>query len=134
MSDYASNYFKKLVLKQERNTFLFKLIVYVILYVIFTFWLNSIRTTAAIWFVWVLIIIQFTFYFSIFIVSFRYSKIYGLNSNFGSILFIILAVLGRINDWELLIIPLLLIVMTVCAFKNKNISDRAVSMLPNNSD
>lgn len=133
MSDDASNFIKNLVLQQERKLFLFKLLSSTILYVIITFWLNSIRASAPIWFVWVLIVIQFTFYFSIFIVSFRYSKVCGLNKNFSFILFIILAVLGRVNDYELLIIPLLVVIMIICAVKNKNISEKGIAMLPSNS-
>lgn len=134
MNGDANNFFRNEILIQERNIFLFKFLSSVILYVLVTLWLNSIRATAPIWFVWVLIVIQFTFYFSIFIVSFRYSKVCGLNKNISYFLFVALTVLGRVNDWELLIIPLLMLIMFITALKNKNLSDKGISMLPGDSN
>lgn len=133
MGSVSNNFFRKEILKQERNLFLFKIFSSVILYTVMTLWLNSIRATAPIWFVWILIVIQFAFYFSIFIVSYSYTKVCGLNKNFGFILFIILTVLGRVNDWELLIIPLLLVIMVICAVKNKKLSENGNSMMSENS-
>jgi len=129
MNSEANNFIRSEVLKQERNLFLSKIFSIVILYTVITLWLNWIRATAPIWFVWILIVIQFTLYFSIFIASYSYSKVLGLNNNFAFILFIILAVLGRVNDWELLIIPLILIVMLICAIKNKKLSEKGNAML-----
>lgn len=129
MNTVANNIFRNEILKQERNLFLFKIFSSVILYTVITLWLNSIRATAPIWFVWLLIVIQFAFYFSIFIVSYRYSKVCGLNKNFGFVIFIILTVLGRVNDLELLIIPLLLVTMLICAIINKKLSEKGNAML-----
>lgn len=134
MSSEVNKIFRNEILKQERNLFLFKIFSSIILYTVITLWLNSIRATAPIWFVWILIVIKFAFYFSIFIVSYRYSKVCGLNKNFSLILFIILTVLGRVNDWELLIIPLLSLTMLICALKNKMLSEKGNSMLPENSN
>ena len=88
------------------------------------FWLNSIRATASLWFIWVLIIIQFALYFSIFLTSYNRSKVLGLNKNVALILFIILAVLGRVNNWELIVIPLLVIVMLMFSARNKKVSQK----------
>lgn len=129
MEPVANNFIRNEILKQERNLFLGKIFSFVVIYSIVTLWLNSIRTTAPIWFVWLLIIIQFLFYFSIFIVSYRYSKVIGLNEILAFILFIILAVLGRVNDWEIIIIPLLLITMLILALKNKKLSEKGNTLL-----
>lgn len=133
MGNEASNFFKSEILRLERNMFLGKFLSSAILYTVITLWLNSIRVTASIYFVWILIVIQFAFYFSIFIVSYRYSKVCGLNKNISLILFTLITVLGRVNDWELLIIPLLVVIMLVCAVKNKNLSEKGIAMLPDNS-
>jgi len=129
METVTNNFIRNEILKQERNLFLGKIFSFVIIYSIVTLWLNSIRATAPIWFVWLLIIIQFLFYFSIFIVSYRYSKVIGLNEIFAFILFIILAVFGRVNDWEIIIIPLLLITMLILALKNKKLSEKGNTLL-----
>lgn len=129
MNGEADNFLKNIVLKQDRNIFFFQILLRVAGYIGFTLWLNSIRTTAPMWIVWILIFIQFAFYFSIFIISHQYSKICGLNKTFSYILFITLAILGRVNDWELFIIPSLVITMIFCAIKNKNLSERSKHIL-----
>ena len=130
MKNKADEFFKNEVLKIENRLFFARILGSAIGYALITMWLNSIRTTASLWFVWVLIIIQFALYFSIFINSYQRSKVIGLNKNLALILFIILAVLGRINDWELLVIPLLVVVMLIFSAKNKKVSDEGKSLLP----
>lgn len=95
-----------------------------------TFWLNAIRATAPLWFVWVLIIVQFALYFSIFISSYRRAIVCGLNKNISLIIFTALAVLGRVNDWEILVIPLAIIVILIFSMKTKNVSDDKKHLLP----
>jgi hypothetical protein len=119
----VSNFVKKEVLKLERNSFVVRILVIVALYTGITFWLNSIRATAAIWFVWVLIIVQLLLYFGIFVSCYSRASVIGLNKNLGFVLFLILAVLGRMNDWELVVIPLMVIIMIILSFQAKNISD-----------
>ena len=131
MGNGSSDFIKSEILRSERNIFIFKLLSIVILYTIITLWLNSIRATALIWFVWFLIILQFAFYFSIFIISYNYSKVCGLNKNIGLILFIVITLLGRINDWQLIIIPLIIVFMLIFAIKNKNLSKKGRTMLSN---
>lgn len=126
----AHDFLKNEVLTMENRLFLAKIIGSSIGYLLITLWLNSIRATASLWFVWVLIIIQFTLYFSIFISGYQRSKVLGLNKNFGLIIFIILAVLGRVNDWELIVIPLLVIVMLIFSARNKRVSEKGQTMLP----
>lgn len=113
---------KNEILQIENRLFCGKIIAYSIGYLVITLWLNSIRATASLWPVWALIIIQFALYFSIFITSYKRSVVYGLNKNFALVFFTILAILGRVNDWELLIIPTLIIIMLIFSVRNKKIS------------
>ena len=114
----TSNFVKKEMEKFKRNWFVFRILSILIGYICITLWLNNIRATASLWFVWTLIIIQFILYFLIFSVSYLRSTECGLNKNFGFILFVVLAFLGRVNDWELLIIPLLVIIMLIFSTRN----------------
>jgi len=63
----ASDFLKNEVLKMENRMFWAKILGSSVGYLLITLWLNSIRATASLWFVWVLIIIQFALYFAIFI-------------------------------------------------------------------
>ena len=113
------------VLKVENRSFWFRILACSIGYFAMSLWLNSIRTTASLWLVWLLIIIQFILYFSIFITSYFRSKVFGLNNNIALILFTALAVLGRVENWEIIIIPLLVVTMLVLSKKKKKISTEA---------
>ena len=113
------------VLKIENRSFWFRILACSIGYLVITLWLNSIRASAALWLLWLLIIIQFALYFSIFITSYFRSKVFGLNNNIALILFTALAVLGRVENWELIIIPLLIVTMLVLSARNKKISTEA---------
>ncbi len=123
-SNKSNEFIKGEVLKLERNSFAVSIIVTAIGYTGITFWLNAIRANASLWFVWVLIIVQFTLYFSIFISSYRRAIVCDLNKNISLIIFTALTILGRVNDWEILVIPLTIIVMLILSMKNKNISGR----------
>jgi len=129
-SNKANNFIKNEVLKIERNSFAIRIVATAIGYAGITFWLNSIRATASLWFIWVLIIIQFALYFSIFIAGHQRAMVYGLNKNISIIIFTALAILGRINDWELAIIPLTIIIMLIFSAKTKNVSDKSKYLLP----
>ena len=126
----AHDFLKNEVLKMENRLFWAKIIGSSVGYLLITFWLNSIRATASLWFVWILIIIQFILYFSIFISGYQRSKILGFNKNLVLVIFIILAVLGRVNDWELVVIPFLVIVMLIFSARNKKVSGKGQTMLP----
>jgi len=115
---------KYIILRQEKRLFVFKLLSSVVGYIGITLWLNAIRTTTPIWFVWALIIIQFALYFSIFIVSNQRTIVFDLNKNISIILFTVLAILGRVNDWELIIIPLLVLIMLIISAKNNKLSNK----------
>lgn len=87
-------------------------------YVGITLWLNSIRATANLSFVWVLIVVQLVLYCLIFVTSHQYFRVCGYK-RLGIAPFIILAILGRVENWELFIIPLLIIVMFISSTKRK---------------
>jgi len=130
----ANDFLKNEVLKIERTSFIFRILASALGYAGITFWLNSIRTTAPLWFVWVLIIIQFALYFLIFIVGYQRATVCGLNKNLGLIIFTALAVLGRVEDWESLIIPLTVVIMLIVSTKTKNVSARGKTLLPEHSN
>jgi hypothetical protein len=133
ISNNSKNFIKGEILKLERNSFAIGIIINVVAYSLITLWLNSIRTTAALWFVWVLIIIQIILYVLIFVKSYNRSRVFGLKAAPGVTLFTILFWLGRVNDWELLIIPLLVVIMLILSARNKNISMQRQYLLSDNN-
>lgn len=133
-SNKANEFIKGEVLKLERNGFAVRIIITAIGYVGITFWLNAIRATAPLWFVWVLIIVQFALYFSIFITSYRRAITCGLNKNISIIIFTVLAILGRVNDWEIAIIPLTIIIMLIFSTKAKDVSGDNKHLVPEHSN
>ncbi|MDO8657597.1 MAG: hypothetical protein Q7K55_02555 [Candidatus Levybacteria bacterium] len=116
MDDKTLNFIHKEKSIQNRNIFASQILIISISYALLTLWLNSIRANANIWFVWLLIIVQFLLYFSIFSVSYQRAKVLGLKS-FGFAIFVILAILGRVENWEIIIIPITIIVMLILSFK-----------------
>lgn len=112
-------------LRMKKTEFIVNMLFVLIGYIGITFWLNSIRATANLWFVWVLIIIQFILYCLIFSTSYMRFKACG-HKRFGIIPFIILAILGRVENWELVIIPLLVVSMLIISARNKNLSDSEI--------
>lgn len=130
MENKTNDFLKNEVLKMENRMFWGSILGSSIGYLVITLWLNSIRATASLWFVWVLIIIQFALYFSIFISGYNRSKVLSLNKNIALVLFIILTVLGRVNDWEVIVIPLLVVVMLIFSARNKKVSEKGSLMLP----
>lgn len=126
----TENFLTNEVIKIENRMFWAKLIGFAVGYTLITLWLNNIRATSSLWFVWVLIIIQFALYFSIFIIGYQRSKVFGLNKTPALIIFVALAILGRVNDWEILVIPLLIIAMLILSVKTKKVSEKGQAMLP----
>lgn len=113
------------VLKIENRSFWFLILACSIGYLVITLWLNSIRASAALWLLWLLIIIQLTLYLSIFITSYFRSKVFGLNHKIALIIFTAFAVLGRVENWELIIIPILVVTMLTLSARNRKISTEA---------
>lgn len=129
-STIGKDFIKDKIFKVEHRLFLGKLLGSTLGYTLITFWLNSIRATAPLWFVWTLIIVQFSLYFLIFFTSYQRTKGFGFNNNLAFVLFVVLAVLGRVNDWELLIIPFVVLIMFVLSLRNKKVSEERQHMLP----
>ncbi|EKE06293.1 MAG: hypothetical protein ACD_19C00020G0003 [uncultured bacterium] len=118
-----SNTVKNFTLQNERGNYMVHILFVLVAYVGVTYWLNTIRTSASLWFVWVLIIIQLSLYCSIFITSyFRFKDFKFKRSWF--LVFYVCFILGRIENWELFIIPIFVSCMLLLSAKNKNISDR----------
>ena len=126
----ANDFIKKEVLLIENRLFWSRILGSAIGYALITLWLNSIRANASIWFVWILIIIQFALYFSIFIAGYSRSLACGFNKTLGLIVFTALTVLGRVNNWELAIIPLTVSIMLIASAMTKNVSDEGKHLLP----
>lgn len=89
-----------------------------ILYVAVTYWLDSVRSTAPSWLLWTLILVQFALYVSYFIKSHNFAIVRGFNQYISLVVFVILACLGRVNDWEIVIIPLAVIIALVVSRKS----------------
>jgi hypothetical protein len=123
-------FIKAQLLQVERRSFAVRILFYAIGYVSLTLWLNSIRATAAHWFVWTLIIIQFLFYFAIFVSSYRRSVVCGLNKPLAFGLFLALTFLGRVNNWEQVIIPAVVVIMFAVSAVNKKVSARVQLIVP----
>lgn len=122
METKAQDFVRNEMLKNENRIFVGKIITISVFYLVITLLLNHIRTTASLWIVWPLIIIQFVLYFSIFVATISRAKVFGLKNWSAFIIFLVLAVLGRINDWEMIIIPITVLVMTILSVMNKKLS------------
>lgn len=92
----------------------------VLVYVVMTLILNNIRATISLWILWPLVIIQFGIYCYIFGLSYLRATELGLKNTMLFILFVILALLGRVNDWEILVIPITVLgIIIFSAIKSK---------------
>ena len=119
------------ILRMEQGAFIVRLFLTVAAYVGVTFWLNAIRQTAAIPFVWVLIAVQLFFFITIFVVCSLRAKQCGFRHTW--LLFIPL-VLSRINNWEVVVIPASIIVMLILSARNRTVSPEHHHLLPPDSD
>lgn len=114
------NLFKLKKLREEKRFFIIKTTITILVYIGLSSWLNAVRTTAPIWFVWVLAIIQILFYFLIFLISYNRLKECGYKKL--SYIIILLAILGRFENWEIIFIPILVILMFSLTFFNNTLS------------
>jgi len=115
---------KREVLRAEKNAFIFRLFLVLAGYVGTTLWLNAIRQNAALWFVWVLIVPQLLLFFSIFVVCSMRANQCGHRHAIW--LFCILAAASRVNDWELVLIPAMVVTMLVLSERNRKASDQGL--------
>jgi hypothetical protein len=123
----AETFVQNETLKLENRMFWARIIGSALGYLVITLILNSIRATAPLWVVWTLIVIQFALYFAIFISGYTRSKALGLNKTLAFVAFVILAVLGRVNDWEVVVIPLAVIAMLIWSATKKVPPSKPVS-------
>ncbi len=128
-----NKFLKNETLKHDHSWFLATLFYPLVGYIIVTLILNAIRVTAPLWIVWLLIIVQILLYISIFVINYRRAVVMGLNKYTSLGLFSLLAVLGRINDWELAVLPLIILIMFLLSRRNKKISKKSESLLPKNN-
>lgn len=120
-----------LMIENERNVFSMKLIFRSLGYLLITMLLNYIRKDYSLWIVWPLIIIQFSLYFSIFILCFSRVKVIGLNKYIAFFLLIVLTFIGRIENFEIIVIPLMMIIMLIVSYRNKRLSEESKLNLKN---
>lgn len=107
------------VQKMAHGVFVLRLILTIGAYAGVTFWLNAIRQTSAIWFVWVLIAVQLVLFLSIFVVCSMRARVCAFRHTW--LLFIPL-VLSRVNDWEVVVIPVMAVAMCVLSARSRNVS------------
>ena len=123
---------KRELLRTEKNIFIFSLFLVLAGYVGTTLWLNAIRQSATIWFVWVLIPMQFFLFISIFVVCSMRAKQCGLRYRYVW-LFLVLA-LSRVKNWELVLIPALAVTMLVLSERNQKVSAERQHLLLGEDD
>ena len=132
MSERANELIKREVLRVEKNTFIFWLFLVPAGYVGTTLWLNAIRQSAALWFVWVLIVLQLFLYFSIFVACLTRARQCGHRHAIW--LFLVLAIASRVNNWELVLIPAMAVTMLVLSERNQKVSSERQHLLPGKGD
>ncbi len=123
---------KREILRTEKSIFIVIFFLVLAGYVGTTLWLNAIRQSAAIWLVWVLIALQLFLYFSIFVCCIMRAKQCGYRHAFW--LICVIAAASRVNDWELVLIPVMAIIMLVLSECNQNVSAERQYLLPKESD
>jgi ABC-type multidrug transport system permease subunit len=123
---------KRDVLRTEKNIFIFKLFLVLAGYVGMTLWLNAIRQSAAIWFVWVLIALQLFFFISIFVACSIRAKQCGYR--YVWLIIVLVACASRVDNWELVLIPIMAVAMLILSERNQKVSDERQHLLPREND
>lgn len=118
------------VLRTEKNIFIFRILITLASYVGITYWLNAIRQTASLWFVWLLIGLQIFLFLTIFVVCLLRLRQCRKNTWWLSLPLI----LSRVDNWEVVIIPATMIVTLVLSELNKIVSEGRQHLLPVNED
>lgn len=103
LDPYSDAIMQGIVVRWKRNHFRVNIVLTVAAYIGITLLLNSVRKEAAAVFVWGLIVPQLLLYLYIFALAAGRSSECGLKLFW---LFGVLAVLGRVNDFEILVIPI----------------------------
>lgn len=126
----ARDFISSELLRIERRVFAGKLLVGTFGYVGVTLWFNAVRQTAAISLVWVLIALQLACFFVIFVVCWRRAQQCGFRHTW---LMIVPLILSRINDWELVILPALMVIMLILSARNRHVSAEHQHLMPNSA-
>ena len=116
---------KKEVLRAEKNMFIFSLLVVAASYIGITFWINAIRQTAAIWFVWCLIGLQLFLFLTVFVVCAL--RLRQCRRHSWWLWFPLL--LSRVENWEVLLIPAAAMVTLMISEVNGNVSEERQHLL-----
>jgi hypothetical protein len=132
----AINARKRLVVSNEvqkmaHGAFVLRLILTIGAYAGVTFLLNAIRQTSEIWFVWVLIAVQLFLFLSIFVVCSMRARECAFRHTW--LLFIPL-VLSRVNDWEVVVIPVTAVIMCVLSARSRYVSTEYQHLLSPDAD
>ncbi len=118
------------VLRAEKNLFILRMFLILSAYVGLTLWLNAVRQTVPTWLLWTLIAIQLFLFLTIFVVSSLRLRQCRIASWWLWVPF----VLSRINDWEILAIPVWMIVMLIISERNRRVSQEREHLIPSNED
>jgi hypothetical protein len=114
------------VLRMEHRAFVWRFVLTIAAYVGTTLWLNSIRQTAVLWFVWVLIFVQLFFFITIFVVCSLRLKQCGFRHRW---LLFIPFFLSRVENWEVAVIPGLALFMIILSARNRNVAPENLELL-----
>lgn len=119
---------KREILRAEKNIVIFRLFVCLAGYVGTTLWLNAIRQASALWFVWILIGLQFFFLISIFVVCSMRARQCGHRHPYIWLLPILF--LSRVENWELVVLPALVVIILIISERNQQVSSERQHLLP----
>ena len=106
--EHDTPFVARLHAQAERRIFAGQLLVATAGYAGTTVFLNAIRRTASLWIVWPLIAVQIILLCAIFLVSFSRARALGVR--YPWLVWVAFA-LTRVADWQLLVIPLHVVVM-----------------------
>ncbi|MFA5010192.1 MAG: hypothetical protein WC553_03115 [Patescibacteria group bacterium] len=112
IEESQSEFVKGYIADMNKRGFFLQILVITLAYAGITYWLNAIRADASLWLVWPLIIVQLGLYIAIFFES--YKRAQELRVKWANwIVFVVLGLLGRVNDWEIIVIPITVITMLI---------------------
>ena len=127
MSHDVADFATREVLRMERRFFVVRFLGALGAYTVVTIWLNAIRQTVSTGILWGLILLQSVLFISVFVVSFGRLRQCGRKHQW--LLFIPL-VLSRINDWEVVVLPVLALIMLFLSARNTTVAAEHRHMLP----
>lgn len=109
------------LLRIEDRSYKVSVLIISFAYLLSSILLSSFRAKAPVVLVWVLVLLQLFFFFAIFVKCYQRAFLLGLNRSIGFFIFVTLAVLARINDWEIVVIPVTVLTMLTLSWRNKKL-------------